>query len=128
MSVYSSTGNRVVLYPGDALTVWNAETPLTGAASEQAAIGIVGGAAQNLSVQVIFATDPGTFEVDVQTCDAPDVAASYVSTTSKISNTTNFNTSFTGNVQLIGVRADFVRLLMKTQSSNSVACTATITR
>ena len=128
MPAYSSTGNRVVLYPGDAQTVWSAEKPADSSASMQVALAPNQLTADSsISAQVIFATDPGTFEVDIQTCDAPDVDASYVSTTAKISNSTNFSAGFTGNVQIIGVRADFARLVMKTHSSNSVACTATIT-
>jgi len=134
MPAYSASGNRVVLYPGDAQTVWNAEKPASGSASQQVALSNdPTGQAENFSVQVTCAADPGTFEIDVQACDAPDIAANYNTITTLNSATTTItqaglNASFALSNAFIGVRNDFVRLLMKTASSNNVAITATITR
>lgn len=127
MPAYSSTGNRVVLYPGDALTVWNAESPTTGSSSQQVALTPnTSTDSSSLSVQVTFSGDPGVFEIDVQEADAPDVDGSYnlISTSAKI---TTVNSSFVGRLDLTGIRADFVRLNMQNDPANAVTTTATIT-
>ena len=127
MPAYSSTGNRIVLYPGDAQTVWSAEKPATGTSSQQVALSPNPATNSSaISVQLTFSGDPGTFEVDVQEADAPDVDGSYnlISTSAKI---TSVNSAFVGRLDLTGIRADFIRLNMENDPSNNVSVTATIT-
>jgi hypothetical protein len=116
-------------------TVWNAETPLTGARSQAVNIQVQGGPNDSaggsyVSIRGTFSGAPGTFSLQVQTADT-DVDADYVSETfggasPGVVTTVNSNNSF--SVELIPIAARFIRLLMATQTSNSVTLTATISR
>ena len=128
MPAYSSTGNRVALYqPGDSYAVWNAETPLTNAASVAVALGQLDGQdSQSASVEVVFSGTPGTFSINVQTADT-DVDAAYTDLTTAPTITT-VNAGQYASVQLTELRCNFMRLFMTTQTSNPVTLIATITR
>jgi hypothetical protein len=119
------------IYPGDSAVVWNAERPLTGAASKALAITpnpAPFGGPINISVEINFSATPGAFEIRVQTADT-DTDNAYQTEASG------------GTITLIGgdgsgfyvrteiaVKAKFVRLLMKTQSANAANVTAKISR
>lgn len=125
MPAYSSTGNRVALYqPGDAQVVWNAESPATNAASQQVAL--YQDQAQpsvGVSIEIKFSGTPGTFSIQPQVADT-DTDAAYVAQGSPV---TTVNTGNYALLQITGIKANFMRLFMTDDPSNSVTTTATIT-
>lgn len=126
-SVYSA-GNPATCTPGQAVTVWSAETPTPGtgttAASQQVQLGAnVYKAGTPFSVDGKFSGAPGAFEVDVQVAST-DADTSY-QTVSNGNITTVDSTNNTFHLDYSGT-AKYARLLMRTRT-NSVSITATIT-
>jgi hypothetical protein len=126
MPAYGTLTTPSCPYKGDSYLLWNNETPPTGATSERIAVSYApDGNPAYYSIQIVFAGAPGTFEIDLQESDT-DTDADYVTTgtgttTVDANNVARFNTP-------TPVLANFLRLIMKTQSSNSEAVTAQITR
>jgi len=113
--------------PGDSVTVWSAETPLTGTKSQAVALdpGRFEGE-QRISVEVVYSADPGAGAVDLQTADT-DAEANYVTEVGATIPYANLNASFVGR-QEFAVKARFARLLMTLQATNAVTVTAKISR
>lgn len=126
---FDPTANRLISFikPGDSKTVWSAESPATGAASEAVALdpGRFEGE-QRLSVEVSFSGDPGTTTISLQTADTCVDAAFVTEVSGAISNT-DLNAGFYGRLEL-AVKARFARLIMTNDPSNSVTTTAKISR
>jgi hypothetical protein len=128
MPAYSSTGVVVALYqPGDSQKVWSAESPATGSASQQVALGQTDAqSSQSASVEVTFSGTPGTFTITIQTADT-DTNAAYTNYAGTGTITT-VNSGNYASVQLVNLRCNFIRLIMTAAPSNVVTTTATITR
>jgi hypothetical protein len=61
----------------DSTVVWNAENPASATASERIAVTVApDGAPPYFSVDIIFSSNPATFEIDIQESDT-DVDADY---------------------------------------------------
>src|SRR5690242_16889025 len=79
MPVYATTNNPSAVYPGDSVSVINAEASTvypSGTASQQVAVGNVwNGNAINVSMEVQFSGNPGAFEIDLQDADTDSTNA-----------------------------------------------------
>lgn len=128
MPNYGAAGTVVNgIYPGDQVTVWSAEAPVTGAASVAVNVaGVYENVVPSISVEIFFSATPGAFEVDVQDADT-DTAVAYQSITNAALTTVNA-VGFYARYELAPFKGRFVRLLMKTQPANAVNITARITR
>lgn len=128
MPTYAAVGSVGGLR-GNPENVWAAETPASGSggASASKAVALPAEYSNGLrpfSVSAKFAAAPGAFEVDVQVADA-DVDANYqtiqngnITTVDAVNNT--FHVDVPTNT------ARFARLLMRIQSANAAAITASI--
>jgi len=101
---------------------WSAETVADASASQQLEVNRFRIPAC-VSVELVFAADPGTFQVDFQVADT-DSDSNYVSKTSL---STGLNASFVGRIELSSVVARFIRLL-KVSTQNQVGMTARVTQ
>ena len=119
------------LIPGDLpLTLFNAETPLTGQSS--IAFTVMPkphGAPVALSFEFLFAGAPGVFEFDIQDADTetgdaylliPAVGQVQVATLGP-------GGKAVARVELWPTRGTFFRVLCLTQNANAVACTVKVT-
>lgn len=123
MPVYQTLVLPPALYPGDHYFVFDNENPANGTLSERVALGAdADGLAQKLSVQIVFASAPGAFELDIVTSDT-DISTDFVANPTII-NAVNANN--VTRVELVNIVAKFAALLVVT--SPGVAFTAKFTR
>jgi hypothetical protein len=128
MPAYNA-GSPIFLTSGNAVQVWNAETPTPGngttAASQQVSMVATNGRAGTpFSVDGKFSGAPGAFECDVQVATI-DADANY-QTISNGNITTVDSVSNTFHLDAVLVNARFARLLMRSRT-NSVSVTAYFT-
>jgi hypothetical protein len=106
------------------IALFNAETVTAGTASQQVCLPRNEGNHPKLvSLAIDFASDPGTFQLDVQTADE-DAAANYVTTESI---TSGLNSSYNTRIELSDAIASWLRVVL-VSSTNSVALTVKATR
>lgn len=112
--------------PGDKQTVFSADSPTTGQASQ--AVGLTperfGVAPKGIRAEIKFSGAPGTFDFRIQTSDT-DQDAFYNDLPGAAVTTVN-----TGNVVAIEAQttARFARIVAHTQTQNAVTVTATLSR
>jgi|SRR5579872_2290677 len=131
MPVYAA-GTGVEIFPGDFVTVWNAETPTptatsgtAAAMSQPVALGDSAGRANGISVDLKFSGAPGAFEVDVMSAST-DAVGNYSTVPGGVLNAVDA-TTFTLHFESPTVNDNFVALYMRSRT-NSVSVTATIKR
>jgi len=121
------TSPPFAIYPGDSVTVFNAETPAVGSASIQVALAATdagAGTSGGLSLEVSFGGAPGVFEVDVQESDT-DADAFYQQVASGSLIAVSANN--TGRIDMPTFNGRFARALLKSRA-NSVTITAKFSR
>jgi hypothetical protein len=115
------------LHENQSIVVWDGQSVTTSTASQ--AVQLERRKSNNhypwgMSVQVTFASDPGTVTVAVETSDT-DTDATYVQLTTLTA--TNLNSSFCGRIEVLYFWAKYVRLKIVTITAPTV-CTGIITR
>lgn len=128
MPAYGSIGSPIASYPGDSIVLFNAESLATNGASLACSVARSPWSERtqaDLSIEISFDGAPGAFELDIQTADT-DTANAYIVEPS-VGTITAVNSGNYARVEL-PVRANFIRLFVKTQPANSVHCTATLNR
>lgn len=120
------------LFPGQSGFLFNAEQPTSTTRSQQFQIPYV--AAQpvaNLSVECIWASNPGTFEYDIQRADT-DATGNYVTIQTAGAMTSapqaNGSGNYVATVDLSPWRGTYISLYVKTQTANAVNGTCKLTR
>lgn len=116
------------LAPGESAYFFNAETPAEPSASDRFALQQAPYTSHesSISVEVRFSGDPGAFELNIQDSDT-DADGYYQNVASGGAITSVDATLFTTRVELVPVKALFVRLAVVT-IANAVSLTAKITR
>lgn len=124
MPGYNSSSRITCIYPGDKSTVLNAETPASGSASLQVAIGLFPFVSSQLGVGLQFSAAPGAFTINLETSSTTDTDAAYTAASPSIT------TVGTGNYIMVNfplpAGAMWARLRTVTANANGAACTATI--
>lgn len=118
----------------DSTVVWNAENPASATASERIAVTpAADGNPPYFSVDVVFSTNPSTYEIDIQEADT-DVDADYIGALGGALTTATLQSDGTYRIRVdlnAPVTALFLRLYMKTAptyTTGSPTVTAKITR
>jgi len=116
------------LNPGDKVSLWDGENPLTGSKSMAVALSPprFGQNTKYVSIQLVFSAAPGAFTYDIEVSNT-DVDADYVKSGSSITAVTSPSTvsAFVDNIQ---TTAKYIRLIATLQNANSVNVTAIIAR
>jgi hypothetical protein len=127
MPVYNTAKYPPAAYPGDVVTVANAESVTTGTFSQQVALqsGPLQNPAEAIALEISFSGAPGAFSFQLQEATT-DIAAAYQNIGTAI-------TAVGGSGQYArqvytSVKGPFVRLSYATQPANSVTVTAKIVR
>jgi len=119
------------IYPGDQQVVWNAEpktVAATGVSSVEVAIGnAYGGFDPGLRLDLLFSGNPGAFSISLATADQ-DVDGAYVTLQTAITTATASGTPYYARAEYPNIRASFARVVVTTQTANTVNLTATICR
>lgn len=78
MPLYNAAQNVPAIYPGDSISVFNAEAPAAGQVSQQVNLPLdpLGNPA-SLSVELLFSANPGAYEFDIVDADT-DIPDAYV--------------------------------------------------
>lgn len=114
------------IWPNDTVLAFDAETPTAPQASQRFAVANAGPySAATLSVELLFAADPGVFSVTIQ--DADTDADIYYQTLASSGTISSVSSYFTARVELVPFKGKFVRLVIASRT-NAVALTARITR
>jgi hypothetical protein len=124
------SGNPITLYPGTAVTVWNAETPTVGNGASAASIPVVFGPsssnrAPGFSVSGQFSAAPGAFEIDVQVSDVDSNTSYQTISGGAITSVDSSNQTFHLDAPYTTCR--FARLVMRVRA-NAVTVTADFSR
>ena len=128
MPLYKTLTLPPALYPDNSYAVFSADSPTSGQASERVALmQAQDGTPQQVSVEINFSGAPGAFNLQIQTADTDTANAYQTETNGTI---TAVGGSGSGNYVRaeLSVHAKFMRLLMSTQTGNSVTVTANINR
>jgi hypothetical protein len=130
MPAYNTISPPYAVWPGDSQTIWNAESPAIGAASQQVALGERDGRGVTpFAADVQFSGNPGTFEVDVQVANTDQDSAYYTldQGTTNDGAVLQVNSAFTAHLDAPFVTAKFVRLKL-VALQNAVTITGSFTR
>ena len=130
MPNYLGTGlTGPLLYQNRQAIFWSMEIPAIGTASRAFQLGHCkgnGSADTAISVDALFAADPGAYEIDVEVADF-DQDSAYVVAYSLGGTNSTTNANFTTRLVLSNFAGQFIRLRMKARTNN-VACTALVSR
>ena len=130
MPAYNTISPPYAIWPGDMQTVWNAESPTVGTASQQVALGERDSRdGSPFSADIQFGGNPGTFEVDVQVANI-DQDSSYYTLDQGTTNDgaiAQVNAGFSAHLDAPFVTAKFARLKL-VSLQNAVTITGSFSR
>jgi len=130
MPAYNTISPPYAIWPGDSQTVWNAESPTAGTASQQVALGERDSRdGSPFSADIQFGGNPGTFEVDVQVANV-DQDSSYYTLDQGTTNDgaiAQVNAGFSAHLDAPFVTAKFARLKL-VSLQNAVTITGSFSR
>ena len=117
-----------LLYQNRQGIFWSMEIPAIGSMSRAFQLGHCKGNGWqgSMSVDVLFATDPGAYQVDVMVADFDQLSAYVVMYSLGGTNSTT-NANFASRLALNSFVGQFIALRM-TSRTNNVACTALVSR
>ena len=133
MPLYDTSLLPTALFKQDSSLVWNAENPASATASERIAVVADPASPPYYSVDVIFSTNPATYEIDIQEADY-DSDADYIGSLGGALTTATLQGDGTYRIRVDlnnPVTALFLRLYMKTAPTYMTGApkvTAKITR
>lgn len=127
MPAYNTLNPPTALYPGDSGLAFNAEQPATGELSQQFALApFQGNSPAAVSVEIVFAANPGAFQLQVWESDT-DTLNDYIEV-SAAGAVTTVNWNFVARVDLSPFLGAFIAIACIAAAGNAVNLTCKITR